>query len=388
MQYLYKTTHQHKHLRHYYSLMKQLAFKFSLSLALCLSVAQLAQAGNDSKRGQGGASQLTVNPWARSSGMGGSNAGGIRGLESMNMNIAGLAYLKSTSLMFSTVDYLRGSDIRVNSLAFGTPLSGSGVLGMSVSAFSLGNFTETTFELPEGTGNTFKPTVYNIAVGYSKKFSKSITGGILLRGVYEGIANVNAFGVGFDAGIQYQTGENDRFKFGVTIQNVGPKMQYRGEGLSFRGGRDDIGLTVASKSQASELPSLISISTMYDFLSTDLYRISGAFAFTSNSYTKDNIVPGAEFAFRDLFMVRAGYVFKQRFSFSQSGSTDAHTGLCAGATFNVPLSKNKNGEVELETTVDADAKPKKNPMTLGIDYSFRATAPFNGTHSLGVIVSF
>ena len=369
--------------------MKKLASNFSCTLALCLAVAQLAIAGNDSKRGQGGASQLTINPWARSSGMGGANAGGIRGLESMNMNIAGLAYLKSTSLIFSTVDYLRGTDIRVNSLAFGTPLSGSGVLGMSVSAVSLGNFVETTYELPEGTGNTFKPSFYNIAVGYSKKFSKSITGGILLRAVYEGIANVNAFGVGFDAGIQYQTGEKDAFKFGVTIQNVGPKMQYRGEGLSFRGSRDAIGLTVASKSQASELPSLINISTTYDIVSTDLYRVTGAFAFTSNSYTKDNIVPGAEFAFRDLFMVRAGYVFKQKFSFSQGSSTDAHTGLCAGATFNVPLSRNKtSGEVELETTVEADAKPKKNPIALGIDYSFRATAPFNGTHSLGVIVSF
>ncbi len=42
-----------------------------------------AFAGNDTKRGQGGAVELLINPWARTSGMAGANSGIVRGIESM-----------------------------------------------------------------------------------------------------------------------------------------------------------------------------------------------------------------------------------------------------------------------------------------------------------------
>jgi hypothetical protein len=50
--------------------------------------------------------------------------------------------------------------------------------------------------------------------------------------------------------------------------------------------------------------------------------------------------------------------------FSEVNRTNALTGFCAGATIEVPV--NKKGSV------------------MGIDYSFRASNPFSGSHAIGL----
>ena len=87
-------------------------------------------------------------------------------------------------------------------------------------------------------------------------------------------------------------------------------------------------------------------------------------AFTSNSFESDFFQLGAEYGFKDILMVRAGYKF---WTDSEEGKASALTGLAAGVTFQVPLSKSNNS-------------------VLGIDYSYRATNPFQGIHSVGIIV--
>ena len=58
-------------------------------------------AGNEDRSGQAGASELLINPWARSSGWGGANSAAVRGIESIYMNIAGTAFTKKTELIFT-----------------------------------------------------------------------------------------------------------------------------------------------------------------------------------------------------------------------------------------------------------------------------------------------
>ncbi|MDD3744056.1 MAG: hypothetical protein PHX54_10580, partial [Lentimicrobiaceae bacterium] len=50
-----------------------------------------AWAGNKDRSGQAGASELLINPWARSSGWGGANVANVRGLEGLFNNVAGSA---------------------------------------------------------------------------------------------------------------------------------------------------------------------------------------------------------------------------------------------------------------------------------------------------------
>ena len=67
--------------------MCQLKYLWILLIA-CSSTTNLF-AGNPDRVGSAGASQLLINPWARSSGMGGSNIASVKGLESLYGNVAG-----------------------------------------------------------------------------------------------------------------------------------------------------------------------------------------------------------------------------------------------------------------------------------------------------------
>jgi len=58
-------------------------------------------AGNKDRSGQAGASELMIDPWARSSGWGSVNTAGAYGLEAMYSNIAGTASTKGTEIIFS-----------------------------------------------------------------------------------------------------------------------------------------------------------------------------------------------------------------------------------------------------------------------------------------------
>lgn len=340
-------------------------------------------AGNDSKRGQGGASELLINPWGRSSGWAGANTAGARGVESMNLNVAGLAYTTKTEFILSNVRYMSGSGIQVNSVGVGQKLSETGVLGISVTSMNLGDFIETTYELPDGTGSTFKPQFFNFGLAYSKQFSGSISAGVLLRLVSQSIPDANALGACFDAGVQYQTGEKKQFKFGASIRNLGPKMQYRGDGFSFRGTRDQIGLTVQSRTAQFDMPALLNIGASYDFHLAPEHRLTLAANFVSNSYTKDNLQSGLEYGFGDLVQVRGGLNYqKQIFT---SNKTDANSGPTFGATLNLPFSllgtkKATEEGATAETSVD------KSHRSFGVDYSFRSTNPYSGTHTISLIL--
>src|SRR5690349_6632373 len=87
-------------------------------------------AGNQDRAGQAGASGLLFNPWARTSGWGGANVAGVHGLEGQFLNVAGTAFTKRTELLFTHTNYLKGSDINVNSFGFSQKIGASGVIGL------------------------------------------------------------------------------------------------------------------------------------------------------------------------------------------------------------------------------------------------------------------
>lgn len=343
-----------------------------MTLASLLAGAQDALAGNDQKRGQAGATELTVNPWARSSGWASANTAGIRGVESIGSNIGGLAYVTGTEVLFSSTRWLSGTDININALGLGQKLGkNGGVVGLSAVVWDLGTLQQTDENNPDQ-DLSYKVTTMNVAASYSKVFSNSITGGITLRYLSQSAPGVRSSGVAFDGGVQYQThlGGADldarNFKVGVTLRNVGPELQFTGDGLTYRakilGGTIGAPTAVQGQADTYEMPTLLSIGAMYDFSLAEEHRLSVAGNFVSNSFSNDQIQGGLEYAFMNRFMVRGGYDWMKG---ANENDINAHTGLSAGATVEVPFGAEKN-------------------HGFGLDYSFRATNVFNGTHCVGV----
>ncbi len=322
-------------------------------------------AGNPDRKGQAGASELLINPWSRSSGFGNANASTVKGLEASYLNIAGTAFTKKTEVLFSHTNWLKGSGVSINSFGLTQRVGESGVMGLGVVATSLGDIPITTTEQPEGKIGNFSPRFLNLGLSYAKEFSHSIYGGINVKVISESIADLKATGVAFDAGIQYVTGKRDNIHFGISLKNVGAPLKYSGDGFAVKNNTGSYVYTVEQRAAKFEMPSLIIVSGAYDFYtapSDSVNKITLAYSFVSNSFTSNQHCIGLEYSFRKMFMLRGGYVYEQDL-LDDKLRTTALTGPTAGVTFEVPL--NKNGS------------------TFGIDYSYRASNPFQGSHSLG-----
>jgi hypothetical protein len=347
---------------------RSMKLRTSLAAATVLLNASLALAGNPDRAGSAGATQLLLNPWARSSGWGLANSASLRGVEAMYGNIAGLSLVNKTEIVFSNTR-IPGADIAVNSIGFGQKLGASGVIGISATTMSVGELEVTTFDNPEGGRGGFTPSLANIGIGYAKSFSNSIFGGILIRVVSEATSNIRTSGICFDAGIHYVTGPTDNVHFGIALKNVGPAMQFSGDGLAVQGllvsGSDQ--LTLEQRSGKFEIPSLLNIGAAYDLNIGETHRLTFAGTFISNSFTKDQGVVGVEYAFRRMLHVRGGYLYEKDVT-SGEDRTTWFTGPSAGVSVDFPFGQEKKSVV-------------------AIDYAYRTTNPFSGFHSLGIRIS-
>ena len=350
--------------------MKMIKHIAAFTLGL-LTMVTTVQAGNPDRAGSAGAGHLLINPWARSSGLANSYMASVRGPEAMFLNVAGLAFTRKTELIMSNNQYLVGTGIRINAFGFGQRVGESGAIGLSVSNMNFGDIPITEENLPEGGIGTFSPNYTNIGLAYAKAFSNSIYGGLTMRLISEAIYNVRAQGMSFDAGICYVTGEKDNVRFGIALRNVGPPMRYRGDGLSVTAtiptsGVNSTSLTVEQRSERYEMPSLVNVGFAYDFLFTEKSKLTANLQFTSNSFTRDQFGLGAEYSFRDRFILRAGYQWEDGLT-NEEERTTVFTGPAGGVTVQLPAGE--NGTI------------------IGLDYSYRVTNPFAGVHSIGVHIA-
>ena len=341
----------------------------SLALAIVAMAGSTVKAGNPDRIGQAGATELLINPWARSSGWGGANSGAAEGLEAQFLNVAGIAHTKKTEVLFSHTNYLQGSGITLNSFGIAQKMGESGVLGLSIMSMAFGEVDITTVDLPEPSLGTYSPQYINLGISYAKTFSNSIYGGLTLRIIDESISNVSAGGIAIDAGIQYVTGNNEEknnIRFGIALKNVGTPLQFGGDGLSTRVDAPNTNnvyqLTVEQRTEGFEMPSLINIGLAYDFIMAKEHVLTLAGNFTSNSFTNDQFTGGLQYSFKKLFSLRGGFTYEDNL-FDDDLRTTVYSGPSAGLTVDVPMG----------------SSGKK----FGIDYSYRATQPWDGIHSFG-----
>lgn len=324
-------------------------------------------AGNPDRQGEAGANQLLINPWARSAGLHTMNTAITSGAEAMFMNVAGLSRINKTQLQLSHMRYLVGADINVNALGFAQRVGKGGAFGINLVAFNLGDFDYTTEDAPEGTGATFSPSFFNMGVSYSHLFDNKVSVGVTAKFVNEAVANARASAFAVDAGVQYVTGPNDNFKFGISLRNVGSKMRFAGEGLS-KGlpnpGPFSYDNTYYERTTAYELPSQLNIGMAYDWLLGRVNRLSLIANFTSNAFSRDQVGGGLEFNMGKNFSLRAGY--KMEFD-APVGSTEAtlDNGFCGGFSISTPVKKNSDSR-------------------LSLDYAYRATSVYQGIHNIGI----
>jgi len=149
-----------------------------LIVALIFPLAESTFAGNKDRSGQAGATELLINPWARSSGWASANMSRVRGLEAIWGNVAGTAFTPKTQLIFSNTQWLKGTGTNIMSFGISQRVGDAGALTLAVMSMSFGDIDIRTVDNPDESQGTYSPNMMNIAIGYSK--ATRLFGGFLM----------------------------------------------------------------------------------------------------------------------------------------------------------------------------------------------------------------
>ncbi len=321
------------------------------------------KASNAQSAGQSGATQLLVNPWGKSSGVGGANAAYGSGVEMVYMNPAGVSGTNKTDLLFSRSNWLQGSEIYVNAFGVSQRFNEKTVLALSIMSFNLGDIEITTVNNPEGGIGTYRPQFVNGGLTYSREFSNNIDGGITLKLISEGIHDMNAFGMAIDAGVKYVTGKKEHISFGVALKNAGPNMKYDGNGLkmelTFPNGNNQNG-QVSSASYT--LPLLMNLGFGYRFDFNSTHALQTGCTYSARMFLNDQTRLGLEYRFKKYLQIRCGFVYEEGI-FNIATRQTAITGPAGGFSLQLPYGKDDR--------------------YFGFDYTYRDTNPFAGIHTFG-----
>ncbi len=330
-----------------------------------LALAPALWAGNPQRVGSAAAPELLINPWARSAGWGALNLSLVRGVEASFVNVAGTAFTKGTEFYFSNTQWLSGSEIQINAAGLNQAVGNDGVLGISLVSFDYGEWEITTEALPDGGAGTISPSAITLGISYARKFTNTIYGGVNVKVYNQAINNVSGTALCADAGVQYVL---EDVKFGISLKNVGSSYSMGGDGLSVTlpVPQGNYTQSYEQRSATFDLPVQLALGGTYDFhFADDIVRLTPGFSFVSNSFQKDEYVPGLEVSWKEVLMLRGAYVIAD--NRDDGIRTTALTGLTAGLTFQTKLGDESR---------------------FGLDYAYRATNPFSGVHSFGVRLEF
>ena len=305
--------------------MKQPAVKFSVIAAAFLllvsAVSMTAYAGGENRTGTNAAPELLIPVGARDIALGGSSVATSSGLDAIFWNPAGLARAKSsTNAMFSHMNYI--ADIGVEYVAVSAGFEGFGTLGFSLKSVSVGDINVTTEDVPDGTGQIINPTVVNLGLTYSKLLTDRISIGTTVTLISERFDRVAASGFSFSAGVQYSGLANvNGLSVGVAVKNIGPQMQFTGDGLLRKGNAVDVlrsNSFYTVEAGSYELPSTIEIGLAYNYTLAEDNALILSGVFQNNNFSTDEYKVGVEYGYNNEFFIRGGYDFAENTKFNSS----------------------------------------------------------------------
>jgi hypothetical protein len=296
-----------------------------------------AFAGSTERTGTSGANELRIPVGPRGTALGGTTVADASGPEALFWNPAGLATLSGTDAYFSHLSYI--ADMSVNYFALTTKAGSFGNIGFSAKMLDVGDVIVTTEAAPDGTGDILSPTFATLGLSYARQFTDRVRFGTTIQFVNETVAQAHARGLAFDFGFQYDTGNGPTF--GFVMKNFGTSMEFSGSDFEINVPIPDAepgssNRTVASSSSSFEMPSYFQIGAAYDLLgqsaASESNHLKVMTTFSSNNFTPDELRGGAEYMYKDMFALRAGY--GQRVNNSDN---DVYNGFSFGAGLNLKL---------------------------------------------------
>jgi len=278
-----------------------------LLIVLLLSCQWLLASGP--RQGTSAATELLIPMGARNVALAGSDIASVKGSGAIYWNPAGIADIKSGDVSFSYMKYF--ADMDVTYISGALKLGQLGVLGISIQSLNIGELEVTTINTPEGTGEIINPDYLTAGVSYSNKMTDKISFGITGKIISENIGTMSANAFGMDIGLQYHT--EFGLDFGITMKNIGTELQFDGTAIEFNSTIPYSNPNSTSRKtkldmSSAELPSSMNIGLAYKYRLSEMGQINLFGLYSKNGFEVDRMNFGGEFNFKNLLLIRGGYV--------------------------------------------------------------------------------
>ncbi|MFH2036131.1 MAG: PorV/PorQ family protein [Candidatus Zixiibacteriota bacterium] len=287
-----------------------------LTVAAVLLISSV-QADDFSKVGTAGAQFLKIGVGARYNSLGEASVALSDDIYAMYWNPAGLTGIENNEMAFTYVNYLL--DVNLNYIAFARRFEDFGVLGVSATMLSMGEQEITTYDEPDGTGDTYTASSYAFQVSYAKDLTANFSFGASVKFIGEKIYRETANGFAFDFGTMLYTGFRS-LRLGMNISNMGPEMSFDGPDLTvgYDPGVPDPTSEEENNSNFDpysanintnpyDIPLTFRVGVAYDFLFGDASKLILAM---EAKHPNDNVQQGAlgaEYDWQGKYFLRAGY---------------------------------------------------------------------------------
>ncbi|MCK4404546.1 MAG: PorV/PorQ family protein [candidate division Zixibacteria bacterium] len=258
--------------------------------------------------GTSGAQFLKLDVDARVVGLGGANAAITRGAMALYYNPAGIANMDENSLAFSYTDWI--ADIKYNYLAYQTPISGVGNVGVHVAVLTMDDMERTTLEQPEGTGEMFGANSWVVGISNAHQLTDRFSFGVTVKYIREKISELSSGSVAFDVGTIYYTGFRT-LRIAMSTRNFGTDSKFGGTELETTYDQDDdpttAPLEIRLNTQSDPLPLSFRFGLAYDFEFDEDNKLMAALdGYNTRDRGQQGSV-GFEYSWRDQLALRVGY---------------------------------------------------------------------------------
>lgn len=174
------------------------------------------------------ANWLKLETGTRPIAMGGAYTAAGNDISGIPYNPASLAFIENQAVFLSQTKYI--ADITYNVIGYGRNISGADFFGIHIFSLDSGPMDVTTEDVPEGTGEQFKVTGICLRATYARRLTDRLRVGFTGKYIREDIYTTYMQSFAFDIGSNFNTGIYG-FVLGMSITNLGPEVQFGGEGL-------------------------------------------------------------------------------------------------------------------------------------------------------------
>lgn len=282
-----------------------------------ISYAQLIPNLGGQKTGTSSLQFLKIGHGARSAGMAETFVAVSDDISSLYWNPAGLVAFKENGITVSHTEWFVDTKLEFVGGVF--HFGGNNALGISLTALTTEDMKVTTELQPFGTGAYFRYFDIALGVSYARQLTEQFAFGATVKYVEETLGDLKMRTVIGDLGTFYRTGLGTT-RFAVAISNFGAQVSPSGS-VELIGGR------TANNFQKFPPPTLFKIGFAMEPLLTVNNRLTTSIQLNSPNDNAEHVSVGAEYSYKEMFFLRAGYKF----------NVDAEN-FSAGAGLKVPIS--------------------------------------------------